>query len=213
MRRNFTLIFAALIFLTIANATAARADIYQYPSTTGYSVTVTVTQLGGNSYSFDYAVTNMNQGTTDSDGYPQGLSDFYLQVPDGATLSNIADPQSYYASIGKGNGSYWTHGTGYSKPPVTNASANAGYSFLGWYAQYDGSPYPTGTTVHFTFDASGVTLGVNSDYLTTYWGPYTYSTELSDDMVGPAATPIPPSCLLFAPALGGLVALRRRFRK
>ncbi len=165
-----------------------------------YDVAVTVTNLGGNSWNFDYAVSNLADGT----GY-QGLDGFYIQVPTTASLSNIVDPNPSAGSPG-----YWGHALTTGDPDWgSGAVLKSGYQWLQWWGFEAQSVYPTGTTAspHFSFDASGVSVGSNPAAIVTYWSGGSY-TGYDDELVGPV--PLPGTLALLGPGLLGLAVFGRR---
>jgi len=184
-----------------------------------YSVTTTVTNLGINSYMFEYSVTNND--TTLTSTYPQtGLDGFYVQVPDTATISNVIIPNSYTS------GGYWDEDTSNPQYYLTSITLKNGYNWFGWWGYNPASVYPYGKTATFGFRVDGVSLTTSSDGIVTFWGPNngqyvagTFSTGTnvyttdSIDLQGPgtlAPVPEPATMLMFGTALAGLIVARRK---
>ena len=147
-----------------------------------YFITAEVTNLGTNSWNFEYEVTNNNQGQ----GPLVGLDGFAIQVPTTAVISNITYPSSYLA------GGYWA-----GMPSINFAAylgslapLKNGYQWFGWWGYDPASVYPVGTTALFSFQINGVTVTTSPDATVTFWGPYTY-TAYQAYLLGPGALAVP----------------------
>lgn len=216
MKKLF-LIVLAISFICSAGYVCAT------PLNGEYSITSTFIQNSSDSYTFNYAVTNINQG-----GQPQqGLEQFYIMVPLSATISAIVTPPSYEDT----GYSYWVNGitstpnVGFA-PEVTLPS---GYQWLYWVGVNPPSVYPPNSTAYFGFTADNVSLTQNYGVLTTYWRDNTnshpidaiysgggYYSGFSAQFPGPGtdtAVPEPSTIFLLGTGLFGLGFLRKRFRK
>jgi hypothetical protein len=169
---------------------------------THYSVVTTVTSLGPDSWHFDYAVSNLTDGSGS-----QGLDGFYVQIPTTAIPTNVVNPGPYAGANG-----YWYNAVTTSTPDWgSGAILKSGYQWLKWWGAEPPSVYPAGTiaTPHFSFEASGVSVGTNPAAIISYWGFSSY-TGYSNELRGPTFVPLPGSLALLGPGLLGLGILGRR---
>ena len=153
MRARVIVTLLAILFLGgIPGAQAAPWD-------THYLVSSTVTPLGGNQYLFEYAVTNLDQGS----GPYVGLDGFYLQVPLTAAILNITDPPTYSP------GGSWGHAFTSADPNSgATATLQLGYQWLYWWGNWPQSVYPQGTTANFSVKLDNVSSGYNDAAVVTY---------------------------------------------
>jgi hypothetical protein len=199
MRRNVKslIVILALSCLLLGFSHGASATSWDGH----YSVAVTVTNLAPDSWHFNYEVSNLADGS----GY-QGLDGFYIQVPTTASLSNIVNPDPYWSSSG-----YWYNELITSDPPGgSGAIPKSGYQWLRWWGVNLPSVYPAGTTAtpHFSFDASGVSVGMNPAAIITFWSSGTHS-GYSNELQGPTYVPLPGTLALLGPGLLGLAVFGR----
>jgi hypothetical protein len=159
-----------------------------------YDVKVTTTELGPNSYKFEYAVTNNNQQAPEIAW--TGLGGLRISIPEEATISNIEVPDPFRYDLYDG---YWT---GQLRNGV-----------LVFHGNHIGSIYPKGFTARFSFQADGVTVGetVNA-VIMTYWDTYDgadnsspqplnpgcYHTLYTTTLIGPIGIPLPVPELLIS---------------
>jgi hypothetical protein len=193
------MVILALLLLALTCPSGVLADSWSGH----YDVGVTVSPLGGNSYNFAYAVTNLDQGVAPH----EGLDGFYVQVPLTATISNITDPPIY------GTGSaWWGHSLEFNKPSVggDHAVLQPGYQWLAWWGYNEPSLYPSGTKVSFSFDASNVAVGQHQGITVSYFLPYPTYIGYEDVIQGPATVPLPSALALLGSGLLGLGVFGRR---
>jgi hypothetical protein len=167
---------AFIAILCFTPAVLAGVVIYDEvgPLNGEYTISTSATQLGPESFSFVYSITNNNQGS----GWPVGLDGFYLDVPVSASISNVVCPAPYAGPPG-----YWLSDEGTSTTP--------GCKKLSWGGQHPHSVYPIGTTAQFSFQADGVAVGSTAANVLTYkydggGGNWHYSLFLTT-LTGPVA--------------------------
>jgi hypothetical protein len=174
------LIISLIITLVTSSAPVfAHENNYElHPLAGEYTVQVTTTNLGVNSWIFEYEITNVTQEGywTDltPDGLPPdymqhidftGLSNFFVKIPHGAAISNISLPASFGASHGI-NPAYvyeW-HIEG---PWQENPSDK--YDWIMIYPYGFAEIYPKGETLVFSFQIDGATVGSNEGRISTYY--------------------------------------------
>lgn len=200
--KKLMVIFGALIYLNIST--------YSYANP--YSVETTITNLGDDTYLFEYEVTyNGHTGLTDP-GF-LGLDGFYVQVPilPEDSIFDITDPAPYSLSI------LWAHWSHELTNLNTFGTAAAGYQWLGWWGFEPESVYPVGVPVIFSFKATGVSVISSQDSLITFGCTpyYTGDFYLTDSVTlqGPgaiAAVPTPTAIIPFSAGIAALAAIGRR---
>lgn len=198
MKKIVLLVVFSTLVLAVSNAFAVTLSGQ-------YNILTTVTQIDADSWTFNYAVKNVNQQT----GNMTGLDGFYLQVPSSAVITNITAPSPYYGSPG-----YWATGTTTVSAPLSSfgapeAALQPGNTWLTWWGMWPQSVYPMGTTANFSFRADNVSLGTTMAVPTTYWGgSYTvYSTQVQGPI---SAVPEPATLSLLGMGLLGLFFRKRK---
>jgi hypothetical protein len=150
-----------IVFLGILSIILLSSNILiAVPIDSHYTVTTKVTP-GVGVWKYDYTVTNNDQGT----GSPYGLDFFQIQVPLGATLTNITDPPSYMP------GGYWAHGTTTTIDPRFNSSATlkSGFQWLYWAGVNPASVYPAGASASFSVTVNAP-AGISQGIVVSYYG-------------------------------------------
>lgn len=214
---------AKCVFLSMAaflgSSTSGWGDV-PVPLADEYSIGVTATAMGAQSWEFAYTVTNNNQG----DNLYNGFCGFAIQVPISATISNVTDPPP----CGKTGWTdphwvHWFHTDLSASGNAPDMPALPGYQWLNWQGQND--DYAPGATVAFSFLAEGVNLGNTPGVPFTYWcndvPSYPYYTGInggnytlfSTTLVGPVATPEPSSLVLLCIGAASLLACAWRRRR
>ncbi|MEZ0231989.1 MAG: PEP-CTERM sorting domain-containing protein [Methylophilaceae bacterium] len=194
------LVVAAIAFASVAHAAGE------------YTVTSSASDLGGNTWQFDYTITNVNQGTA---GSTYGFDGFAIFIPETAIVVSTTSPAPYAGSPG-----YW----GFTVSPTTDP-AFSGYSVGQWWGYNVESVYPTSSVVNFSITLNNVASGSNAAGLASYWGfssepsanffnsygNYTlYVTTIENSPI--AAVPEPESYAMLLLGVGfiGLLARRRK---
>jgi hypothetical protein len=211
------LVIAAAAALALTSAAAGATETL----TNQYTVSGVATHVSGNTYTFDYDVTNNNQyigGNTGFDG-------FTIMVPDTAVYVSSTAPAPFYGAPG-----YWSQGTSNMLNLLGDGSQNitapTGYHVYTWWGQDPSSVYPAGQTAHFSITLDNVSAGSNTVGASTYfafgtpggnqsyasnqWGNYTTFTA---DRASPmAAVPEPETYAMLIAGLGllGFMARRRK---
>jgi len=152
----------------------APNTVFAGPLNGEYIIQSSATQLGPNSWSFVYDVTNVNQSVTG----PSGFDVLAIQIPASATISNIIVPPPYQS----GMGDYWSWVTYTDTEYFYHEPASLLLPGYVWFEMYGAgfySAYPSGTTVELSFQADGVNAGTTTDVALTLWdyspGPSQFS--------------------------------------
>jgi uncharacterized Zn-binding protein involved in type VI secretion len=175
MSMKRTAVIMALLCAVLLCSTSVLAST---PMDGHFTVNTQVTDLGDGFYRYDYAITNVDQGTA---YIYQGMDVFIIQVPLTATLREITDPAVCPSDpCNDSNGTrYWIHGT-VNGPltwyPYSGETPQSGYQWLWWAGQ--NTCYPQGTTAHFSIEVNAPP-GSNPGLILTYQAntfptPYTY---------------------------------------
>lgn len=186
--------------------------------TNEYSVIANATNVGVNTWQFDYSVTNNNQNA----GNHTGLDGLIVFIPTAATIVTSSSPVSYNGAPG-----YWYTSTSTGLNLGGNLSqdltAMAGYSALIWWGAEPASVYTQGSTALFSVTLSNVSVGNNTIGLTTYlanggiqnqqntgnqYG--NYSTFTGTYVAPVTAVPVPAAAWLLGSGLLGLAGMTRR---
>lgn len=193
----------ALVNLTVrANAVALDGE---------YQVNVNVIAHGVSSYTFEYAVTNVNQ-QIDSGIQPVGLNGFYVSIPASATITDITNPPVYTNTWPQP--SYWTS----SITIVDNQT------YIQWWGIEWNSVYPASSTAHFSFTADNVNVGSVGVNIVTFWNANpvpppayfasgAYYTNYETALVGAVAVPEPASAVLFGAGVLSILTMFRARKK
>lgn len=215
MTTTSKLITSAAVVLALASG-AANATIDLNGE---YTLSTWVTHDSGNQYTFEYDVTNNNQGV----GGQTGFDGFTIFVPDSAIYKASSAPAPFVGAPG-----FWSEGTAASLDlrgdGSQNMTAPAGYHAYTWWGQYTESVYQVDSSAHFSITLDNVTVGKNSIGLSTYFGWTTpdqahttneygnYSTFLTSDDSPMAAVPEPETYAMLLAGLGlmGFAARRRK---
>ncbi|WP_229259375.1 PEP-CTERM sorting domain-containing protein [Duganella aceris] len=209
---------AALAFSGVAGATVTL--------TSQYTLNTTVVPVTGqsNEYTFNYSITNNNQGYA----YTQtGLDGFTIYIPTAATVISATEPVSYIANQG-----VWTKGPSpaldlsYGGDTSQNMVAPAGYQAYTFWGQNTGSVYQLGSTATFSITLGNVSVGNNTVGISTYFGGYgvptgqdyvhnqygNYTTFTTNALSAVTAVPEPETYAMLLAGLGaiGFIARRRR---
>jgi hypothetical protein len=190
----------ALTMSLLVPASLAIAHVNQFalhPLAGEYTVSVTTTNLGNNSWIFRYAITNNTQEgdwTTPTDdgshltddGLPPdwmnhidftGLTNFFVKVPHGAVVSNVVLPESYGESHGVNPG--YLHEWHMQGPWQENPGDL--YDWIMIYPYGFAEIYPRGQTLTFSFQIDGAALGVNQGQISTYYPDHQARSDVYED--------------------------------
>jgi hypothetical protein len=204
----------AVAFSGAANATTTLSN--------EYSVNATATNVGVNTWQFDYSITNNNQGIG---GYT-GLDGLTIYIPDAATIVSTTSPAPLHGSPG-----VWSPSVGSTLDLGGNNSQNltapTGFKTLTWWGGYPESVYTPGSTASFSVILNNVKAGLNTIGISTYlasgtlnqqlasnqWG--NYSTFTTNVAAAVAAVPEPETYAMLLAGLGlmGTVARRRKAKQ
>lgn len=202
---------AAAIAVLFTSAGVAHAN----PLAGQYTVASSATHIAGDTWRFDYTVTNVDQ----YNGGRTGWDGFLILVPDSAVLVSHTVPASYYGFPG-----YWSMGEGadYSAFATLGVSPPAGYHWMTWWGNDPASVYPAGKGASFSVTLDNVKPAENTGGPATYWA-FSYPTFVSYDqnaygqytfyttaLTSPAPVPEPETYALMLAVLGVLGAIRRR---
>jgi hypothetical protein len=212
-----SLTLAALAALTFAASGVASATTVL---TNQYAVTSSATQVAANEWTFDYTVTNNNQGI----GGQTGFDGFSIYVPTAATVVSSTAPLPFNGAPG-----YWSQGSSSTLDlrgdGSQNLAAEAGYNVYTWWGQNTQSVYTPGSTASFSITLSNVSLGSNTAGLSTYFGygaataaaasnQYgNYSTFTTDLKSPVGAVPEPETYAMLLAGLGLVGYMQRRKAK
>ena len=129
---------------------------YYSPLDGQYNVVTKTTSLGGDSWEFEYTITNLTETGEDYTGLPYigidrtGLDGFFLDVPDDAVIHDVVVPLPY-ENI---DGANWSFSQG---------------GWIGIWGNGPGSIYPLGQPLVFKFQADNVAVGTVDATLTTFF--------------------------------------------
>lgn len=181
-----------------------------------YTVASSATHVAGDTWRFDYTVTNVNQ----YNGGQTGWDGFLILVPDSATLVSHTVPASY----GGGPG-YWSMSqfADYSAYTTLGVTPPSGFHWMTWWGNHPASVYPAGSGASFSVTLDHVKPAANTGAPATYWaftspatsydqnayGRYTFYTTT---LTSPAPVPEPETYALMLAGLG-LVGFAARHRK
>lgn len=214
MAHKLLIAAAAALALTSAAAGATENLAGQY------TLSATATHVSGNTYTFDYDVTNNTQYA----GGQTGFDGFTIMVPDSAVYVSSSAPAPFWGAPG-----FWSQGTGSTLnlygDNSQNLSAPSGYHVYTWWGNDPSSVYPAGQTAHFSLTLDNVAAGSNTIGMTTYfafatpsgqsyasnqWGNYT--TFVAEGASPTAAVPEPETYAMLIGGLGllGFMARRRK---
>jgi len=214
MAHQLVIAAAAALALTSAAAGATETLAGQY------TLSASATHVSGNTYTFNYDVTNNTQYL----GGQTGFDGFTIMVPDSAVYVNSSAPAPFYGAPG-----YWSQSTSNMLNLLgdgsQNLSAPAGYHVYTWWGQDPSSVYPAGQTAHFSITLDNVASGNNTIGMSTYfafatpngqsyasnqWGNYTTFTAQGASPM--AAVPEPETYAMLIAGLGlvGFMARRRK---
>jgi hypothetical protein len=221
--KHATKLAAIAIALCFSGAASATIDNLSGQ----YSLQASYTPVTGqsNEFTFNYSVTNLGQGYSNSQ---TGLDGFTIYIPTSATVLSATAPQPYVGSPG-----FWSKG---ASPALdlalggTNTTQNmvapAGYQAYTFWGQYTESVYQLGSTANFSITLGNVSVGSNTvgissyygfsappvgqQYVTNQYGNYTTFTANAVSAIG--VVPEPASYAMLLAGLGaiGLIARRRR---
>jgi hypothetical protein len=203
-------------FAVLASATGGLASATTVLSNE-YTVSSSAVQVGANEWTFDYTVTNNNQGI----GGQTGFDGFSIYVPTAATVVSSTAPAPYNGAPG-----YWSQGTSSTLDlrgdGSQNLAAEAGYNVYTWWGQNTQSVYTPGSTASFSITLSNVSVGSNTAGLSTYFGfgaataaaasnQYgNYSTFTTDLKSPVGAVPEPETYAMLLAGLGLVGYMQRR---
>ncbi len=179
-----TLLSVALLLVLLANSfitvNAHDNNPELQPLAGQYNVVVETQNLGNDTWIFKYAITNLNQvgvwsGVPDiTDNMPPdymnhidftGLSNFFVKIPHGATISNVSLPTSY--GVAHGINPAYIHEWHLQGPWQENI--NDIYDWIMIYPYGFAEIYPMGETLNFSFQISEVAVGTNEGRISTYY--------------------------------------------
>ncbi len=205
---------AAAIALALSAAAGATTAL-----SNEYVVGASATNVGGNTWQFDYTVYNNNQGV----GGQTGFDGFTIFVPTSATFVSATTPPPLNGAPG-----FWSQGFSAGLDLLGDGSQNlaapSGYAAYTWWGQYTESVYTPGSTAAFSITLGNVSAGSNTVGLSTYygygqptaqfasnqWGNYsTYTGSFASPL---AAVPEPETYAMLLAGLGlvGFAARRRK---
>ncbi|MFA9215599.1 MAG: PEP-CTERM sorting domain-containing protein [Sphingomonadaceae bacterium] len=185
-----------------------------------YELNSSATQIGANTYTFDFSVTNVNQGV----GGQTGFDGFTIFVPDSATFVGATSPVPFTGA--EHAPGFWsagsTTGLNLMGDGSQNLNAPTGFHTFTWWGNYPESVYQIDSTAKFSITLSNVSAGTNTVGMSSYFGftnpgqasalnQYGYYTTFTADAASPmAAVPEPETYAMLFAGLGLLGAVARR---
>jgi len=201
--KALTRILPVILVLTLS-ASGLATVIEQDTGFGSYLLEATATPLGGDSWRFDYAITNLQSPHT----VYGSLDGFFIQIPQSATniVPTVPPPPP-------GGSGYWTFGitdpAGWVGYVDLYTPWLPGYDWYVWWGQSPAATYGPGLTAYFSLEIDNVFVGqspailVNyiSGVATTYTDPYA--------ILAPAEVPEPLTLSLLAMGALSLIVGRK----